>query len=215
MSFLDDCEYDNDHQFTQERLGEIKADDVMMWFNKIVFGTEAPERGHDMRPLLRRNTIEYYKKAISFYMPNRLMGWNELSKVGNPTKSSQLNDLIKYVKKKEARKIGAPSKARRPITSSEYREVMRILKSSDNLIQKYGVPALMNFQFHMIARIDDSTQVVLENLCVHDSFSILLKVRLNWSKNVNEERDAPFQAVIPAMDHVYCVHLAIALWMES
>jgi len=182
----------------------------------IVLGVESPTFGHDIRPQLRSNTIEYYKKAISHYMPNRLMAWNELSNVGNPTRSHQLNDLIKYVKKKEARKMGAAPKARRSITSTEYRAVIKILKSSDDgdIIKKHGIPALMNFQFHMISRIDDTTQAFFENLLVHDNFDFLLKVRLNWSKNVHEERDAPFQAVIPAMDQLYCTHLSLALWLE-
>ena len=86
MSHLDGIEYDNDHEFSLDQLGELTADSVMMkWFNTIVLGLESPPFGHDIRPQLRSSTIEYYKKAISHYMPNRLMTWNELSKVGNPT----------------------------------------------------------------------------------------------------------------------------------
>jgi Pre-mRNA cleavage and polyadenylation specificity factor len=216
MSYLDGVEYSNDDEFSQDQLGQLTADGVIKWFNVLVLGVESPTFGHDIRPQVRSSTIEYYKKALSHYMPNRLMTWNELSKVGNPTRSRQLNDLIKYVKKKEARKMGAPSKARRSITSTEYREVIKILKSSDDgdIVKKYGMPALMNFQFHMISRIDDSTQAFFDNLLAHDNFDFLLKVRLNWSKNVHEERDAPFQAVIPAMDQMYCTHLALALWLE-
>ena len=40
-------------------------------------------------------------------MPNRLLQWNEISNVGNPTKSAEVNDLVKRVTKKEARKEGA------------------------------------------------------------------------------------------------------------
>ena len=39
-------------------------------------------------------------------MPNRLSQWNEISNVGNPTKSAEVNDLDKRVTKKEARKEG-------------------------------------------------------------------------------------------------------------
>ena len=66
----------------------------------------------------------------------------------------------------------------------------------------------------MISRIDDSTQVILDHVCVHDKFSHSLKVRLNWSKNVNDERDAPFQIVLGSMNHVYCVLWTLALWLE-
>jgi hypothetical protein len=156
----------------------------------------------------------YWKKALSSFMPNRLMVWNEISGVGNPTRSIALNDLIKYVKKKEVRGQGAPSQARRSIKDAEFRRVVELLKEEEGIIKKYGIPAMMAFQFHMIARIDCSTQVMIANLRPHDHFTFCLKVRLNWSKNVMEERDAPFQAVVASKDHTYCVHPVLAMWLE-
>jgi hypothetical protein len=40
------------------------------------------------------------QKALSFFMPNKLMQWNQLSNRGNPTKSIDINKLLTYVKKK-------------------------------------------------------------------------------------------------------------------
>jgi hypothetical protein len=75
--------------------------------------------------------------------------------------------------------------------------------------------ALVNFQFHMIARVDDSTQVVLEHIRVHDNFPHTLKTRLNWSKNVQDKRDAPWQIVMGALNPVYCVLCSLGLcWLE-
>jgi hypothetical protein len=51
-------------------------------------------------------------------------------------------------------------------------------------------------------------------LCLHDRFDFLLKTKLNWSKNVNEERDAPWQAVVGSINPIYCVHISVALWLE-
>ena len=42
--------------------------------------------------------LDYYKKALSYYMPNKLFGWNAISKTGNPTRSIPVNELIKRVK---------------------------------------------------------------------------------------------------------------------
>ena len=42
----------------------------------------------------------------------------------------------------------------------------------------------------------------------------VLKTKLQWSKNVNEEQDAPWQHLFAAMDPVYCPHIALALWLE-
>ena len=49
---------------------------------------------------------------------------------------------------------------------------------------------------------------------MHDKFSHSLKVRLNWSKNVNDERDAPFQLVLGSMNHIYCVLWSLGLRLE-
>ena len=79
---------------------------------------------------------------------------------------------------------------------------------------RYGLHALINFQFLLIARIDDTTQVLVDNICVHDNFCNALKTRLNWSKNFTEERDAPWQVVLGLMDTLFCVLTSLALWME-
>ena len=80
--------------------------------------------------------------------------------------------------------------------------------------KRYGISAMVNFQFHLIARVDDSTQLVLEHIRVHDTFSNALKTRLNWSKNVDDERDAPWQIVLGSLNPVYCVLCSLALWLE-
>ena len=48
------------------------------------------------------------------------------------------------------------------------------------------------YQFHLIVRIDDTTQVQIENLQKHDYFDSCFETGLNWSKNVTDERDAPW-----------------------
>jgi hypothetical protein len=58
----------------------------------------------------------------------------------------------------------------------------------------------------MIARIDD-TQFLMENLTAHPDFDFTLQSKLTWSKNVHEERDAPNQILIGAMDPWFCVLL--------
>ena len=85
MSFVNEEEYDADKKFTLAELGELTPEKLMQWFNHVVFGLRHPPNGHDMPPLTRSNSIKYWKKALSSFMPNRLMVWNELSLVGNPT----------------------------------------------------------------------------------------------------------------------------------
>jgi hypothetical protein len=217
MSFVEGIDYATQQEFTDQQLGALTAASLMLWLNKETFDVENPPRGHTLHPRIRSSTLMYWKKAISWFHPNRLIPWNELTSVGNPTRSRAVNELIKYVRKQEVRGQGAPSQARRSITGAEFRQVIRILKDEseeNNIIWKYGIPAMMNFQYHLISRIDCATQVLCENIKAHDNFDFVLKTKLAWSKNVNEERDAPWQHVMASMDPVYCVHLSLALWLE-
>jgi hypothetical protein len=59
-------------------------------------------------------------------------------------------------------------------------EILPKYDSADSLIWHYGLYALMNIHFHHFAPIDDTTQVLVENLKIHDSFCNALKIRLNW-----------------------------------
>ena len=47
----------------------------------------------------RSISLYYWKKAISFYMPNRLMSWNVIRGKGNPTQPIDVNDIIAKVNK--------------------------------------------------------------------------------------------------------------------
>ena len=192
----------------------------MRWSNFNYFRDPSPPK--DSNPVTRSLTVKFWKKALSFFMTNRLMTWNELSNVGNPTKSTEINDLIKYIKKKEVRKQGIGSKARRTLTHQEFKETLVTLKDhartvegeSTDPIWNYGVPASMCLQFHLIARIDDTMMLKMDSIRKSTTFSYLLQVRLNWSKNVREERDAPWQLMLPSLNSLYCIYLNLALWLE-
>ncbi len=131
-------------------------------------------------------------------MPNRDV-WSVTRTEGNPTRSVLVNALIKCVKKKEARKQGVNSQTQRPMLGQEFAVLHDLLNRNvlsvgrrgegahDVFWKRYGISARVNFQFHLIARVDDSTQLVLEHIRVHDTFSNALKTRLNWSKNVDDE----------------------------
>jgi hypothetical protein len=134
---------------------------------------------------------------------------------GNPTHSIEINNLIKRVKKKEVRKQGVASQTQRAITELEYRTLHTIFCDvSNSMLWRYGMSAMINFQFHVIGRIDDTTPVLDDHLRVHNSFPNCLKTKLNWSKNVEDERDAPWQIVMGSMDTMYCVLVSMAVWME-
>ena len=217
-------EYPRDHVHAMEVLAAVTPNDVVKYLNMKAFGTTEP--AGDANPTsARANSLAMDKKAISYFMPNRDV-WSMTRSEGNPTRSALVNALIKRVKKKEARKQGVDSQTRRPMRSQEFVAMHDLLNRNvlsagrrgdgahDVFWKRYGISAMTNFQFHLIARVDDSTQLILEHIRVHDSFPNALKTRLNWSKNVDDERDAPWQIVLGSLNPVYCVLCSLALWLE-
>jgi hypothetical protein len=120
----------------------------------------------------------------------------------------------------EARKQGAESQTCQPMLETEFQRLHEVFKSYDQAqnasIWKYGMPALINLQFpFLIARmINNMTQVVVEHIRVHDNFPNALKTRLNWSKNVQDECNAPWQVVLGSMNAAFCVFVSLGLLLE-
>ena len=114
----------------------------------------------------RSSALAFAKKAISYFVPNKLVSWNALanSSVGNPTKSIAANSLMKIVKKKEVRRQGKPSQARKPFTKDIYIYIyiyMNMLCKMDS----YGddqvrlfVSSIFRLQMAMIGRIDNTSK---------------------------------------------------------
>jgi hypothetical protein len=101
MTFMNGIAYAKDHHFIQDELAPLTPDNVARWMCQKAYGTPEP----DANPTQARfSSLHCWKKAISYYMPNRLMQWNAISGQRNPTRSTEVNTLIKKVKKKEVRK---------------------------------------------------------------------------------------------------------------
>jgi hypothetical protein len=117
-----------------------------------------PFPGPDANPTgCRSSTILFWKKSISFFIPSKHHPWDSLTERGNPTRSGEILDLVKFVKKKQVRRQGVPSQAKRPLTMGEFRSVVQALKTGrggEGPLVKYSVPAQMAFQFHLIVQID-------------------------------------------------------------
>ena len=98
MTFRDGVQYEKEHYFSNETLGNVTPQEIVRWMSLKVYGT--PDPTPDDNPTEgRSSSLMYYKKALSFFMPNKGMNWNELANppVGNPTKSTPVNDLIKRI----------------------------------------------------------------------------------------------------------------------
>ena len=208
--------YPKDHEFSDTELGAITPNDLYRHFCLKAYHKHDP--GPTDRPLhARASSIEFYKKAISYFMPNRLASWNYLANppCGNPTKSKEVNDLIKAIRKKETRKQGKKSKADRPMEASEFEQAITMMESSNDFDRRLRYPAMMKTQFHFIARGDDIAHMQKENIEQSSEFPWTLTGKLRWSKNVSEERDCPKQIILGSADTRYCVLLGLSIFEES
>jgi hypothetical protein len=105
LSFVHHTEYSRDKTYTKGELRALTPENILHWMNLKAFGVTDPPA--DANPIsARSNSLSFWKKAISFFMPNRLMVWTSGRNEGNPTRSIEVNNLIKRVKKKEASQTG-------------------------------------------------------------------------------------------------------------
>ncbi len=75
--------------------------------------------------------------------------------------------------------------------------------------------ALTSFQLSMIGRLDDCSKFRLPELLSYAAYpDWCITGKLNWSKNVVDERDCPHQVLIGAMDTRYDVLSNLGLWLE-
>jgi hypothetical protein len=113
MEHKNDESYPSNKTFTDQELLEITPDHLYCWMCSRVFGKEDPTE--DDTPLLRSTSVYYWKKAISYFMPNTA-SWTiqrgaNTTGIGNPTKSKRVSNLIKSIKRKETRGTGQKTSA--------------------------------------------------------------------------------------------------------
>jgi len=159
--------------------------------------------------------LMFYKKALSYFMPNRLMHWNAQVGWGNPTKSSVVNDLIRATIALETAGRGKPSQARRDFQKEEFDQVVEICKGQSDLDIKLGMSCLLKFAYHLIARLDCSSKLKRSKLQHNPRYLFTLRAKLEWSKNVREERQCPWQILLGANDPDYCILIALGLHCET
>jgi flagellar biosynthesis GTPase FlhF len=214
MSFRDGKDYQSPHPFPNMELTKITPQEVTEFLAMKAYGKQNP--GPEDHPTVgRASSLEYYKKALSYFMPNRLMGWNYQVGWGNPTRSSDVNQLINAVKKKEAKGLGKASQARRDFDKEEFDQIMAHLGEQSDIDHKLGIPCLFKFAYHLIARLDDSCKLRRKKLQQNARIPGTLRVKLQWTKNARTEKECPWQIIFGAKDTGYCLILALALHLET
>ena len=220
LTFLDNTPYLSSQvsSVPEERIRQIKPSDIVRYMNKKAYGTPTPT-DDDNPTFYRANSLRYAKKAISSFMLPKDMPWNYMAGDGrgNPTLSAEVRKVIKLVEKAETRGMGAPSRATRDLTPSEVDQLLSITRNGTNggVLTWFGLPAFFNMQIAMGGRCDDTSQFFRKHLRVHDKHpTIALQAKYNWSKNVIEARDCPWQIQFGSFNPKFCVFISLAVWLE-
>ncbi len=213
FALRDGVEYDSNHVFANNQLQSLTPKDIVRYLCSKVYGNPDPPEG-SFPTEGRSSSLEYYKKSISYFMPNKRNNWDDVVQRGNPTRSGPVNDLIAEVKKHEVRKQGKASCAKRPIEKEEFDAVIDFFRTKDVVYRsargrsifdsaKYSLAAFYLWQYHLITRIDDAAntgKVSLLPCSTHMFDSFALTAHLFWSKNIYEERDAPHQILFASIE---------------
>jgi hypothetical protein len=102
MSFKDNYKYDKNHHFSNEELLNIAPDEVLAWMRNRTLGDivqSEVKQGTEFK--LRSGSLAVMKKALSWYMVDKITGWSARTSSGNPTKSTEVNEFIQFIKKME------------------------------------------------------------------------------------------------------------------
>lgn len=220
MSYLHQVTtYTKNSVFDNDELCAATPETIYKWMCMKTYGIpQLVDDDHLPPAKCRSSTLEMCKKALSHFMPHSTASWNTQSLFGNPTKSKVINSFIKSVKKRETRRVGKGSSAKRPITQTEFRAALKILSTNLSFQCRYRLTCMMKFQYHLITRSDDLGHFKTHDLKSHkDSMyrSFCLEVRVFWSKNVLEERDCPNQIILGSMDSTYCLLLSLSIYLET
>ena len=111
-------------KFHPDSFKGIKPHHVLEFLHVLAYGKRRVNYEVDKPTKARSSTVEFYKKAISYYMmPAGKMQWN--GKEGNPTQHASIAKLLRAMKRAEVRKQGKPSQATRPLNLVEWRFLLK------------------------------------------------------------------------------------------
>ena len=133
---------------------------------------------------------------------------------GNPTRSPEVNDLIKWVRRHEVRGEGVSLQAQRALTLPEFRSLVGMAPNSETYNLQVRIPSILKFQVHLIGRVDDAAHVLMSELWANGLFDYTVQVRLRWTKNCLKERDTPEQIILGSSDQDFCVLTSLSIHLQ-
>jgi len=158
MSWKDHVTYPRGHEFSQQDIQGITADEIVCWAKWHVYGSAEANDGVEPPVFYRHNYALNWKKQISYFMPNNHLPWNDDMQTGNPTRSQQMKKLLANIKRMQVQHRGAASRVRRPFTPQEYKQMMELCSKLEQKGLVLCCAAYFSFQLAMISRLDDAAK---------------------------------------------------------
>jgi hypothetical protein len=196
---------------------EVTSDDICRFFNQEAYHND--DTTEDTRPTFcLSSNLEAHKQAISHFMPRKLFPWDPVSLIGNPTKSKEVNQLINGIKKFECRREGVPSQARRTIEFDEFKNLLDVTRDpsvdTDDL-RRCRMANVLTRQWQLISRIDDTIKLTIDRISTNPSHAGTGNTKIEWSRNITEERYAAEQIILASNDPKLCALLACGVYVET
>ena len=174
-----------------DELLKITPEEVKEFLSEKAYGIRDPGNS-DLPTSCRANTLVVYKTAISFFVPRQTQPWDNITRIGNPTRCAQVNGVVKKVQKFEVRKQGADPQSRRPLEYAEFIQILELLKinahnttAASQMTKKVlKTLSLITLQWYTISRIDDMYYFRTDDLTNNPSIQFALCCQLRWSKNI-------------------------------
>ncbi len=168
--------YDKGTTFTRDELKEIKPVNVHDWLAIYCYGKVDYNADTDKPTGFTASTLLFKKKSVSLSMPNQMPQWCDDR--GNPTKSIPVNIRIDLVKKCEARKDGAKSHVKCPLTLHEFLAMQSKLKDHPDWSLYTKCRTMNLYQCHLIGRADDTCHFEVTDPCGIRSFDFALQTKV-------------------------------------
>ena len=169
--------------FTREQLPEVKPQHIHGWLAMKAFRKTNYSIENGDKPIhVGSSSLDYWKKTISFFMPNHSPHWCNYQ--GNPTKHQMHRKLIDLVKLCEVRGECSDIKTKQALTIVELFKELEMLRDHGKetgdfkFCVKY--PAMTLWQYHLIGSVDNVCHFGMSNPKGHGIFSFALKTKVQW-----------------------------------
>ncbi|KNC87450.1 hypothetical protein SARC_00432 [Sphaeroforma arctica JP610] len=141
-------------------------------------------------------------------MPRKRLEWDPVEMKGNPTRSGQVNDLLKAIERFETRGERNADLSKRPLKFDEIMSILTI-NIENTAFQDSGLHGLWTWTFQLICRVDDATNITYSNLKYNEDHPDEVFLEIARSKNIAKKSQVSRQVVLGSLDPYICALSAL------